>query len=147
MKVILLEDVKKLGKKNDVVEVSNGYANNFLFKKNLAIEASKEKLNELKLKEGAEKADQARRLEDAKNLAEELDGQKFVIKKKSGENGRLYGTLTSIDVAEALKAAGYDIDKRHITLRHDLKNVGSTDVDLKLHNSVSTTITINVEAL
>lgn len=147
MKVILLEDVKKLGKKDEIVEVSKGYANNFLFKKNLAVEANSGKLNELKLKQGAQIAESNRILEEAKELANVLEGKTFTVKKKSGEQGRLYGALTSIDVAAALAEAGYEVNKRLITLKHDLKNIGSTEAELKLHNEVSCNIIVHVESL
>ncbi len=147
MKVVLLEDVKKLGKRNDVVDVSDGYARNFLFKQNLAVEATGGNLNEIKQKQGAKKAREAKELEEAKELAKTIDKKTFVIRKKTGEGGRLYGTLTAMDVAEALAASGYTVDKRNITLKTGLKNVGSTDVHLKLHNEVSCEITVTVESL
>ncbi len=147
MKVVLLEDVKKLGKKNDVVEVSDGYARNFLFKQNLAVEATGGNLNEIKQKQGARKAREERELQEAKDLAKTIDKKTFVIRKKTGEGGRLYGTLTAMDVADALAEAGYTVDKRNITLKTNLKNVGSTDVHLKLHNEVSCEITVTVESL
>lgn len=147
MKVVLLEDVKKLGKKNDVVEVSTGYARNFLFKKNLAVEASGEALNEVKQKLGAQKAKEKRELEEAREASKQLAGRTFTIKKKTGEGGRLYGALTAIEIADCLEKEGYSIDKRNITPAVALKNVGSTPVTLKLHNEVSCEITVVVEAL
>ncbi len=144
MKVILLEDVKKLGKKNDVVEVSTGYARNFLFKKNLATEATGQQLNEVKQMMGAKKAKEARELEEARELSQTIAGQTFKIEKKTGEGGRLYGTLTSMDVADALAKAGYKVEKRDITLKDTIKNVGTFPVHLKLHTEVSCEIQIEV---
>lgn len=147
MKVVLLEDVKKVGKKNDIVEVSAGYARNFLFKKNLAVEASSDALNEVKQKLGAQKAKEARELAEAKEMKTKLDGKTFTIRKKTGEGGRLYGALTAIDIADCLAKEGFVIDKRNITPAQALKNVGSTNVSLKLHTEVSCEITVKVEAL
>lgn len=147
MKVVLLEDVKKLGKKNEVVEVSAGYARNYLFKNNLATEATGGALNEVKQKQGAKKAREARELAEAKEMGKKLNGKTFTIKKKTGEGGRLYGALTAIDIAECLAKEGYDLDKRNITPEITLKNVGSTKVTLKLHTEVTVEITVNVESL
>lgn len=147
MKVVLLEDVKKLGKKNDVVEVSPGYARNFLFKKNLAVEASGDALNEVKQKLGAQRAREKRELAEAKETAKQLDGKTITIKKKTGEGGRLYGSLTAIDIADALEKQGYTVDKRNITPALTLKNVGSVPVQLKLHSEVSCEIIVVVESL
>jgi large subunit ribosomal protein L9 len=147
MKVVLLEDVKNLGKADDVVEVKSGYANNFLFKKGLAVPANSDKLHELKQKAGARKAQEKRELEEAQAMGEKLDGQTFTVKKKAGDKGRLYGTLTSMDVEEVLAQEGYKVNKRNINLDTELKNVGSTGAELKLHNDVKVKITVQVEAL
>ncbi|NLF20537.1 MAG: 50S ribosomal protein L9 [Clostridiaceae bacterium] len=144
MKVVLLEDVKKLGKKNDVVEVSDGYARNFLFKRNLAIEATGGNLNDVRLKQGSVKAKEDRELAEAKELAALIGGRRFTIRKKTGEGGRLYGALTAMDVADSLSAEGFNIDKRGVNLKQNLKNVGQTDVTLKLHTEVSCEIVIEV---
>lgn len=147
MKVVLLEDVKKLGKVDDIVEVSDGYARNFLFKKNLAVEATKENLNEVKLRKKAEQVKAARVLQEAKDLAAKLEGQAFTMKMKTGEGGRLYGSLTAMDIANALVSAGYAVDKRNITIKTPLKNVGSTNVSVKLHNEVTANVVVKVEEL
>lgn len=145
MKVVLLEDVKKLGKADEIVEVSDGYARNFLFKKNLAVEATKENLNEVKLRKKAEQVKAERALAEAKETAAELEGKNFTMKMKAGEGGRLYGTLTAMDVADALVKAGYQVDKRNITIKVPLKNVGTTDVAVKLHNDVTANVVVKVE--
>lgn len=147
MKVILLEDVKSLGKADAIVDVSDGYARNFLFKKKLALEATAENLNSVKIKKKAQAAAAQRELEEAQNLGRELLDKSFTLKMKTGEGGRLYGALTAQEVAGALAQAGYKIDKRNITLGTPLKNVGSTTATLKLHNQVKVDITIVVEAL
>lgn len=145
MKVVLLEDVKKLGKADEIVEVSDGYARNFLFKKNLAVEATKENLNEVKLRKKAEQVKAERALAEAKETAAELEGKNFTMKMKAGEGGRLYGTLTAMDVADALVKAGYQVDKRNITIKVPLKNIGTTDVAVKLHNDVTANVVVKVE--
>lgn len=145
MKVVLLEDVKKLGKADEIVEVSDGYARNFLFKKNLAVEATKENLNEVKLRKKAEQVKAERALAEAKETAAELEGKNFTMKMKAGEGGRLYGTLTAMDVADALVKAGYQVDKRNITIKAALKNIGTTDVAVKLHNDVTANVRVKVE--
>ncbi len=145
MKVVLLEDVKKLGKADEIIEVSDGYARNFLFKKNLAVEATKENLNEVKLRKKAEQVKAERALAEAQRIAKELEGQNFTMKMKAGEGGRLYGTLTAMDVADALNKAGYAVEKRNITIQTPLKNVGTTNVAVKLHNDVTANVVVKVE--
>lgn len=145
MKVVLLQDVKKLGKTDDIVEVSDGYARNFLFKQNLAIEATKGNLNEVKIRKKADQAKADRILEEAKEKAKELEGQVFTLKMKAGSGGRLYGALTAMDVADALTKAGYPVDKRNVTIETPLKSLGTARVKLKLHNEVSATVDVKVE--
>ena len=147
MKVILLEDVKKLGKKDEIVEVNAGYANNYLFKRGLAIEASTSNLNEIKLKKGAEQANAERELAEAKELAKELEDKNFTVKMKAGEDGRLYGSLTNQDVAKVLAEHNYNVDRRTIQLATNIKNVGSVICTIKLHKKVSVKIKVEVEAL
>lgn len=146
MQVILLQDVKGVGKKDQIVNVADGYARNFLFKKNLAIQATKANENEVKVKQNAKKARDAQILAEAKAEGEKLKNKRFTLKMKVGDNGRLYGALTAMDVAELLKKEGFDVDKRHIELKSALKNVGTTDAMVKLHREVSVPITVVVEA-
>lgn len=147
MKVVLLQDVDKLGKKNEVVEVSAGYARNFLFRRGLAAEATQTNLHKVKQKKGADDARAARELQDARDQAEELKGSSVEIQMKAGEGGRLYGALTSIDIAEALAKKGYKVDKRNITIHTPIKTIGQSQATLKLHNEVSVDITVNVTEL
>lgn len=146
MKVILLENIDNLGKKYEVVEVANGYANNYLLKRDLAVKADKKNLNELKTKENAVKAVRAQELEDAKAAKEDLEGKTFTIEKTAGENGKLFGSLTSMDVAELLKDAGYKVDKRDISFEDDVKTVGTVNTQVKLHNDVTANIKVEVKA-
>ncbi len=147
MKVVLLEDVKKLGKKNEIVDVSTGYARNYLIKRGLAAEADKQALHEVKQQMAAQKAREKRELAEARETAKKLEGKSFTIKKKTGEGGRLYGALTSMDIADRLAEDGFEVDKRNITPRIEMKNTGSTPVEVKLHTDVSCEITIVVESL
>ena len=146
MQVILLSDVKGLGKANDVVNVSDGYARNFLFKKKLAKETSASNLNEVKLQTGAKAEHERRALIAAQELKAELDGKTFEVHAKGGEGGKLYGAVTAADIAEAMKGAGYEIDKKQVVLSGPIKTVGTFGVRIKLHPKVSSEIDVAVSA-
>ena len=147
MKVILLTEVKGLGKADDVVEVNDGYARNLLFKKNLALEATPVNMNAIKLKKGslAEKA--RRELIDAKENGSRLADKRITLEMKSGEGGRLYGAVTAMDVAAALEKQGFKVDKKHIIIKNSIKSVGTFEVTVKLHQEVSVNITIDVKSV
>lgn len=147
MKVILLQDVKNVGKANDVVDVSDGYGRNFLLKNKLAKETSAANMNEVKLKKGAEAEHARRALEEAKATKEKLDDKKFTLKMKCGEGGKLYGAVTDKDIADELKKNGFDITKKQVVIKDPIKNVGTFGVRIKLHPKVSSEIAIEVEAL
>ena len=133
MKVILLEDVKSVGKKDEVVEVNNGYARNVLFRKNLAIEAT----NNDKLA--------AEALADAKVLAKEIEEKQLVLKMKVGEGGRTFGSISTKEIAaEAKKQLGYDLDKKKMHCE-PIKNLGFHDVAIKVHPQVTATLRVKVE--
>lgn len=146
MKVILLTEVKGLGKADDVVEVNDGYARNLLFKKNLALEATPVNMNAIKLKKGslAEKA--RRELLDAKESGSRLADKRISLAMKSGEGGRLYGAVTAMDIAAALENQGFKVDKKHIIIKNAIKSVGTFEVTVKLHQEVSVNITIDVKS-
>lgn len=144
MKVILLQDVKSLGKADDIVEVSTGYANNMLFKKNLALEATPSNLNSIKIKKKAEAAKIQRELEHAIAMGNEMKSKVFTLPMKCGEGGRLYGAVTSMDVANAIGQAGFKVDKRGITVTSHIKSAGEFDVEVKLHPKVTTQVKIKV---
>lgn len=146
MKLILLEDVKDVGKKNDVVEVNDGYGRNFLLRKKLAREVTAANLNDVKMKKGAEAELARRELENAKLLASKIENKEFELKVKCGEGGKLYGAVTSMDVAEAVKKAGYEVSKKNIVIDGTIKNVGKFDVKVKLHSKVSTKIVVSIVA-
>ena len=145
MKVIFLKDVKGKGKKGEVKDVSVGYANNYLFKNNLAEEATQENLRKLK----AQKQKEAEREQEEKSAAEEikskLDKTTVRIKAKSGEDGRLFGSITSKQIAETLKKEHkLDVDRRKIELKDPIRSLGHHKVPVKLHHEVNGTITVHV---
>ena len=145
MKVILLCDVKGQGKKGDIVNVSDGFARNFLLPQKKAIEADAKATNELKSKEEAK---QFRINEDkkaAKALAEKINGIVLDIKMDCGQDGRLYGSVTAKDIAEKLKSAiNTDIDKRKIIMKDQIKNYGTYTVELKLMSDIGAKFTVKV---
>lgn len=147
MKVILLADVKNVGKKDTILDVSEGYANNFLLKKKLAVLADNKNLNLLQQKKGSEDAKAAREKQAASELAATINGKTFILKMKAGEGGKLYGALTANDVAEVLENSGYKVDRRAISLNGNIKNIGRVTCHLKLYRGVIAEINVNVEAL
>ncbi|WEG35188.1 50S ribosomal protein L9 [Amygdalobacter indicium] len=147
MKVILLADVKNVGKKDTILDVSEGYANNFLLKKKLAVLADNKNLNLLQQKKGSEDAKAAREKQAASELAATINGKTFVLKMKAGEGGKLYGALTANDVAAVLENSGYKVDRRAISLNGNIKNIGRVTCHLKLYRGVTAEINVNVEAL
>lgn len=145
MKVVLLQDVKAQGKKNDIVEVSEGYARNFLFPKKLAIPADAKAVNDIKNKKSSE----AHKIEveraKAKELAEKLNETTVKIVGEGGKDGKFYGAVTSKDIAEALKVQfGYEVDKRKVELDAPIKAFGSYKVDIKLYQDISGKVTVSV---
>lgn len=144
MKVILKEDVKKLGLKGDLVNVSDGYARNFLIPRGLVEEATEGSIKQLKQKVKANKRKKIEKASEAKEVATELEKEKFVISVKSGENGRLFGSVTTKDIADAVKKAGYKIDKRKISLSENIKSLGVHNIQVKLYEGVSANLKIQV---
>ncbi|MBQ3417649.1 MAG: 50S ribosomal protein L9 [Ruminococcus sp.] len=147
MKVVLLQDVKSLGKKGELVTVSDGYARNFLFPKNLAKEANAQALSELKNAEQSKKFKRDTEIAAATKAKEILEGEKFVMPAKAGGNGRLFGSITAKELsAEIKKQKGIDIDKRKIVLKGDIKNVGEYEAELKLYQGITAKVNIEVVA-
>lgn len=137
MKVILTQDVKAQGKKGDLINVSDGYARNFLFPKGLAKEASKQAMNELEGKRGAEAYRRNLEEEKARNIAERMKHITVTLKAKAGEGGRLFGSITSKDIAEALKAQfNIDIDKRKLEMKDGIKACGTFEVPVRLYAGI-----------
>ncbi len=147
MKVILTKDVKGLGYIGEVKEVSDGYARNFLLAKGLAKEASAQNLNIAKQQQ---KANENRKLLErlsAEEAAKKLKGLKVVVKEKCGENGRLFGSVTTKEISEAiLKQHGIEIEKKRIVMDGALKDLGEVTLQVKLHAGISTEIVVSVEA-
>lgn len=146
MKVILLKDVKDLGKKGEMVEAADGYARNFLFPRKMAEEATGSSLKELKEKKKAKKIQEEQELEQAKELAKKLEDTKVVIKTKSGENGRLFGSITTKDVAEILKDEhGIEVDRRKMEIDGgNIKDMGTTQAQVRVYPSVIAKFKIQV---
>lgn len=146
MKVILLKDVKDVGKVDDIVDVNDGYARNFLFRQKLALEATAANLNSVRNRKKAEEARAARELSEARQTASRINGQLYTMPVKCGDGGRLYGAVTAMDVAAALAKAGFKVDKRGITIHQAIKTLGEYEVDVRLHTDVSAKIQIRVIA-
>ena len=145
MKVILMEDVKNVGKKGELVKASDGYAKNFLFPKKLAVEATKSNLNDFELKQKAEAKRKKEELEQAQNMAKELENKTVTVKVKTGENGKLFGSVTNKEVAEEIvKQTGMEIDKKKVSIGDPIKMVGERTAVIKLHPKVSAEITIKI---
>ena len=148
MKVILTKDVKSQGKKGDLINVSDGYANNFLLPKGLAMTATKKPINELEGKKGAEQYHKNMEEQKARNIADRLKEIKVSIKAKSGKEGKLFGSVTSKDVAEALKAQyNISVDKRKIDLPDGIKTCGIREVKVTLYTGVTGTFKVEVTEL
>lgn len=145
MKVILLEDVKSLGKKGEIVDVSDGYARNFILPKKLGVEANSANMNDLKLqKANADKVAQEQ-LEAAQALAKELETKEVVLKMKSGEGGRAFGSVSSKEIAVAAKSqCGLELDKKKIQLPEAIKALGAYEVSVKLHPKVMGKLKVKV---
>lgn len=148
MKVILTKNVKSQGKKGDLINVSDGYANNFLLPKGLAMPATKQAINELEGKKGAEQYHKNMEEQKARNIADRLKEIKVLIKAKSGKEGKLFGSVTSKDVAEALKAQyNISVDKRKIDLPDGIKTCGIREVKVTLYTGVTGTFKVEVSEL
>ena len=146
MKVILIEDVKSLGKKGDVVNVSDGYARNNLFPKKYALQATPKNINDLKLQKAHEEKVAQEILNEAKAFAEELKDKKVVLSVKVGEGGKVFGSISSKEISEAAKAQlGYDIDKKKMQLPNPIKALGTTIVPIKLHPKVTAELRVMVK--
>ena len=145
MKVVLLQDVKAQGKKDDIVEVSEGYARNFLFPKKLAIPADAKAVNDIKNKKSSEAHKIEVERQKAKELASKLEAVTVKITSEAGKDGRFYGAVTSKDVAEALKSQfGYEIDKRKVVLDAPIKAFGTYKLDVKIYQEITGKVTIMV---
>ena len=145
MKVILLQDVKKQGKKDQIIDVSDGYANNFLIKNGLAIPAtqtSKQRLaKELDIRQKEEEAN----IKKCQEIAAELKGKELVIKVKTGEQDKVFGTVSSKQICEELKKLNFDVDRKKILLDHPLDTLGTHIVNIELHKKVKGEIKVTLK--
>jgi large subunit ribosomal protein L9 len=147
VKLVLLSDVKALGKRGDVVDVADGYARNFLLPRKLAGEADKGALAQLDAQHRANERREAQELADARALAARIESASLTVKAKAGENGKLFGAVTNSDVAAAIAAAlSIALDKHKIELSGQIKALGSYPVEIKIHKNVVAKTAVNVVA-
>lgn len=146
MKIILLEDVKSLGKKGQIIEANDGYARNYILPKKLGVEANGKNLNDLKLQKANEEKIAKEQLEAAKAFAEEMETKEVIVKIKSGEGGKVFGSVSSKEIAQAAKAqCGMELDKKKIQLAEPIKSLGVYEVAVKLHPKVSGKLKVKVQ--
>lgn len=145
MEIILLEDVKSLGKKGDIVKVSDGYASNFILPKKLGVEANKANLNDLKNQKKREEKEAQELLESMKEFAKEIEKANVKVTMKAGEGGRVFGSVSSKEiVAEAKKQCGLSLDKKKVQLPEPIRSFGTTEVPVKLHPQVTAILRVSV---
>ena len=145
MKVILLEDVKSLGKKGEIVNVSDGYARNLILPKRLGVEATPKNLNDLKLQKANEEKVAQENLEAARAFAKDLEDKEIILTLKVGEGGRTFGSVSTKEISEAAKdQLGLDIDKKKMVLADSIKALGTYEVTVKLHAKVTGTLRVKV---
>jgi large subunit ribosomal protein L9 len=144
MKIILKEDIKKIGKMGQIVDVANGYARNYLVPKGLAVEASTKNIRSLEHEKNIIQ-EKAKKLKDsAQDIASRISSMTLTIKAKAGEEEKLFGSVTTMDIAEALLNEGLEIDKKKISLEEPIKRLGSYSVQIKLHSDVSVPLNIQI---
>ena len=145
MNIVLLEDVKALGKKGEVVKVNDGYARNFILPKKLGVEATPKNLNDLKLQKANDAKVAAEQLAAAKELGKQLEEASVTLSIKAGEGGRAFGSVSSKEIGKAIgDQLGLEIDKKKIVLNDPIKSIGSFDVPIKLHKDVTARLAVKV---
>ena len=148
MKIILLQDDKNLGKKGDIIEANDGYARNYILPKKIGVEANGKNLNDLKLQKANDAKIAQEQFDKAKELANLLETKEVIVRMKSGEGGRAFGSVSSKEIATELKAqTGIEVDKKKIQLPEALKNFGVYNVSVKLHPKVTGTLKVKVQEL
>jgi len=148
MDIILLQDVKALGKKGEIVKASDGYARNFILPKKLGIEATKQNIYDLNTQKAAEVKKLKEILEEAQAQAKKLEQLTITVGIKAGEGGKTFGSISTKEIAAALKEQfGYDIDKKKLILNDPIKHVGSYTVPIKIHPQVTAQMTVKVDAV
>ena len=146
MKIILLQDVKTLGKKGDIIEANDGYARNYILPKKIGVEANSKNLNDLKLQKSNEVKVAQEQLEAAQNFAKELETKEIVVKMKMGEGGKAFGSISSKEIAAAFKdQCGVTVDKKKIQLEEAIRSFGVYKVNVKLHPKVTGVLTVKVQ--
>ena len=145
MKVILLQDVKGKGKKGQMLEVSDGYARNFMLPRKLAIEATADAINTMKMNDKAAAEKTAREKAEALDVSKKLRGMTLIVKAKGGGAGRLFGSVTNAEVADALAKQGIKLDKRKIVISDPIKNVGTYTVTCKLGYEITAPLTVKIQ--
>ena len=147
MKLILLDNIKGVGKKDEIINASDGYARNYLFPKKLAVEATKENLGKLESKNEANKFKKQNEKNDAIEVANKLKELVLTIKVKAGENGKIFGGVTSKEISENLKEQyKIEIDKKKIEVKETIKNIGRFTINIKLYEGVNAKLTVNIIA-
>lgn len=147
MKVILLNDIKGVGKKDQIIEASDGYARNYLFPKKLALEANNENMSKLKARQDSNQFKKDVQKKEAEALATKLKGIMLKIKVKAGENGKIFGGVTSKEISENLKEQyKIEIDKKKIEVKETIKNIGRFTINIKLYEGVNAKLTVNIIA-
>ena len=145
MKVILTQDVKSVGKKGQVIDASDGYARNFLLPKKMAVLADSKNMNELKTKQEANKYKKDMSMAAAKEVAEKMKNFQITFKLKAGENGKIFGSVTSKDIADELNKKYFvEVDKKKVMLDDSIKNLGTYNVEIKLFEGISGILKVNV---
>ena len=146
MKVILLQDIKNVGRKEEIINANDGYARNYLFPKKLAVEATKDNLLKLQAKKTSETNKKNAEIEENKKIAAEIEKIKLLIKVKAGANGKIFGGITSKEISEELKKQyNMQIDKKKIMVKETIKNLGQFVVEIKFGDGVNAKLTINIQ--
>ena len=145
MKVLLLQDVKGQGKKGDIINVSDGYANNFLFKKGLGVVATADKINSVDIHNKAVAKQKAAERQKAQEDANRLKGQTVTIVAATGSQGKMYGSITNKEIAEELTKMGFPVDKKQVILKDPIRQKGNYTVTVKMYAEISTTVNVTVE--
>ena len=145
MKVILLQDVKSLGKKGEIVDINDGYARNFILPKKVGVEANGKNMNDLKLQKANDIKVAKEQLEAAKELAKKIEEGKITLKIKAGEGGKLFGAISAKEIAQAVsEQLNLEIDKKKIQMKEPIKNIGNHEIPVKLHKDVVAKVNVKV---
>ncbi len=145
MKVILLQDIKGVGKKDEVINASDGYARNFLFPKKMAVEANTENMSKLKAKQDSKDFKRVQEKEEAQKIAKKMEGILLKVKVKAGDNGKIFGGVTAKEISESLKEEyNLDVDKKKIELKETIKNIGMITITIKLFDGVIGKLKVDV---